>query len=162
MSVASMLITIYKSSLQRNKKVEQLSAAGLSLQRDGLNIEARNYLEAALKLNIELGNKLGMANAYGNIGVVLRQMGQPKEALESHQKALEIHTELGNKLGMANDYGNIAIALSFLGRGKEASEEVEKATRLVEQLKSDASLLKLKRIRELIPSSLKKNDKKTD
>jgi len=91
---------------------------------------AQKTLKHALKIYEEIGNKLGMATALGNIGLVLMDLGEPQKALEYHQKALKIDEELGNKLGMAQDLGNIGLVLMDLGEPQKALEHFRMAKRL--------------------------------
>jgi tetratricopeptide (TPR) repeat protein len=94
--------------------------------------EALSELERCLHLSEK--DMYGMANALGNIGLVLRQLGKPEEALKHHQQALKIHEEIGNKLGMAQDYGNIGLVLMQLGKPEEALKHHQQALKIHEEI----------------------------
>ncbi len=61
----------------------------------------------ALKLNEELGRKVGMGIAYGNLGMIYQTRGELPKAEEIHLKALKLEEELGHKKGMAITYGSL-------------------------------------------------------
>ena len=63
----------------------------------------------------DLGNRVGMAQDYNNIGVELSNLGNYQEALEYHNKASAIDEDLGNRVGMAQDYNNIGNVFYSLG-----------------------------------------------
>ena len=69
----------------------------------------------SLAIDKELGRKLGMANAYGNMGIVYGAQGDLDKALDMFNKSLVIDKELGRKLGMANAYVNMGIVCRIQG-----------------------------------------------
>ena len=79
-------------------------------------------------------NNLSVANQLGNIGIVLMDMGQPKEALEHHKKALAIDEEVGNRLGVASDLGNIGIVLAALGQTEKALGFLEVSLKIFNEI----------------------------
>jgi len=91
-------------------------------------------LKHTLPIHKELGNKLGMASDLGNMGLVLMDLGKPREALEKFEQAYEIDKELGNKLGMANQLGNMGLVLMDLGKPREALEKFEQAYEIDKEL----------------------------
>ena len=50
----------------------------------------------------------GMANHYGNLGLVFIDRGDLEGAEAMHRKSLAIEEKLGRLEGMASDYGNLA------------------------------------------------------
>ena len=67
---------------------------------------AKEYLQIALVITTEIGDRKGGASNYGNLGTVFHSLGQYNKAKEYLQKALAIGTEIDNRKGEAADYGN--------------------------------------------------------
>ena len=63
----------------------------------------------ALIIYEQLGSKEGMANQYGNLGIVFKMRGDLDEAEAMYRKALIIYEQLESKEGMANQYGNLGL-----------------------------------------------------
>lgn len=61
----------------------------------------------ALKLDEELGRKEGMANQYGNLGIIHGERGDLDKAEVMFTRALQLDDDLGCKKGMADDYTNL-------------------------------------------------------
>lgn len=61
--------------------------------------EAIIYFKKSLKLEAELGNTLGMAINYQNIGECLEEQGELKEALENYRTSLTYNEEIDNEMG---------------------------------------------------------------
>ncbi|HBS28608.1 MAG TPA: hypothetical protein DEB06_03955, partial [Phycisphaerales bacterium] len=61
------------------------------------------------------GRPEGMANDYGNLGVVLKTRGDLDGAEAMFRKSLEINERLGRPEGMANQYGNLGVVLQTRG-----------------------------------------------
>ena len=90
--------------------------------------------EKSLGLNEALGRKEGMANQYGNLGIVYQTRGELDRAVEMYEKSLEIEEALGRKEGMASDYGNLGIVYQTRGELDRAVEMYEKSLGLNEAL----------------------------
>ncbi|PFX29041.1 Tetratricopeptide repeat protein 28 [Stylophora pistillata] len=91
------------------------------------NLGAREYQEKALAMQIEIGNKQGVAASYGNLGTLLQSLGKYDKAREYQEKALAIRIEIGNKEGEAASYGNVATLFESLGKYDKAQDYQEKA-----------------------------------
>ena len=57
--------------------------------------KAKEYLQKALVIRTEIGDREGEAADYGNLGTVFKSLGQYDRAKEYLQKALVITTEIG-------------------------------------------------------------------
>ena len=66
--------------------------------------KAKEYLEKALAVQIEIGDKKGEASSLGNLGTVFISLGQYDKAKEHLEKALAIQIEIGDKKGEASSY----------------------------------------------------------
>ena len=71
--------------------------------------EAQKFLEEALGIHRQIGNKAGEAMSYTNLGGLYDSQSQYFRALEFHQQALEIHRELGDRFGEATTLNNIGV-----------------------------------------------------
>ncbi|KAL9987596.1 hypothetical protein ACROYT_G001932 [Oculina patagonica] len=85
------------------------------------------YLEKALAIRIEVGDREGEASCYGNLGTVFRSLGEYDKAKEYLEKALAIRIEIGDREGEATDYGNLGTVFQSLGEYDKAEEYHEKA-----------------------------------
>ena len=70
--------------------------------------KAKEYLEKAVAIRIQIGDKNGEASSYGNLGVVFQSLGQYDKAKEYLEKALAIRKQIGDREGEAGDYINLA------------------------------------------------------
>ena len=80
---------------------------GAVLQYLGEYVKAKKYLEKALAINIEIGDREGEAKTYGNLGTALIYLGEYIKAKEYLLKALAINIEIGDREGEAKTYGNL-------------------------------------------------------
>ena len=78
-------------------------------------------------MEFALGRKEGMANVYGNLGILYMNRGNLAKAEEFHLKALAIDEKLGRKEGMASQYGNLGIIYKTRGDLAKAEEFYLKA-----------------------------------
>ena len=88
---------------------------------------AKEYLQKALVIKSEIGDREGEATAYGNLGTVFHSLGQYDKAIDYLQKALIIRTEIGDRKGEATDYGNLGTVFQSLGQYDKAKEYLQKA-----------------------------------
>ena len=63
---------------------------GTVFQSLGQYDKAKEYLEKALAIRIQIGDKKGEASSYGNLGTVFQSLGQYDKAKEYLEKALAI------------------------------------------------------------------------
>ena len=59
--------------------------------------EAKEYLQKALVITTEIGDRNGQASCYGNLGTVFELLGQYDKANEYLQKSLVMRTETGHR-----------------------------------------------------------------
>jgi len=71
---------------------------------------------------VKLGDSLGIANTYNNIGILYDSQNKLTEALELYNKSYEIYKKKGVKRGIGRACNNIAIVLKNLNRFGEAIE----------------------------------------
>ena len=89
--------------------------------------KAKEYLEKALGIKMQIGDKEGEACSYGNLGTVCQSLGQYDKAKEYLEKALAMRMQIGDKAGEASSYGNLGAVFQSLGQYNKAKEYLEKA-----------------------------------
>ena len=93
----------------------------------GEYVKAEEYLQKALVITKEIGDKQGEAADYGNLGTVFQSLGEYVKAEEYHQQALVIRKEIGDKIGEATDYRNLGNLFLCLGEYVKAKEYYKKS-----------------------------------
>ena len=73
----------------------------------GQHDKVKEYLEKALAISIQIGDKKGEDSSYGSLGTVFQSLGQYEKAKEYLEKALVITIQIGDKQNEANSYGNL-------------------------------------------------------
>ena len=96
----------------------------------GEYVKAEEYLQKALKIRKEIGDKNGEAKDYGNLGSVFCSLGEYVKAEEYLQKALKIRKEIGDKNGEATAYQNLGSVFGYLGQNLKAKVYHEKSLEL--------------------------------
>ena len=89
--------------------------------------KANEFLEKALAIRIQIGDKEGQASSYGQLGTVFQSLGQYGKANEYLEKALAIQIQIGDKAGEATTYGNLGTMFRFLAQYDKAKECLQKA-----------------------------------
>ena len=89
--------------------------------------KAVEYLQKALAIRTEIGDRRGEASCYGNLGTVFHSLGQYDKAKEHLHKALVIRTEIGDKEGEAADLANLAVVSRTFGDYEASEVCLEKA-----------------------------------
>jgi tetratricopeptide (TPR) repeat protein len=87
---------------------------------EGNLAEAKRRLHAALKIERELGNALGMANALANLGLVAEYSRDLDRAETLLRQSLSIYEERDDRLGAALAIGNLADVARLRGRLDDA------------------------------------------
>jgi tetratricopeptide (TPR) repeat protein len=88
----------------------------------------------ALEIDEKVGRLEGMANAYGNLGIVMRTRGDLDGAEGMFRTSLEIEEKLGRLDGMASDYGNLGAVMAQRGDLAAAREMWERSRDLFARL----------------------------
>ena len=88
---------------------------------------AKDYLQKALIITTEIGDRKGEASWYGNLGTVFQSLGQYDKAKEYLEKALIITTEIGDREGERLWYGNLGTVFQSLGQYDMAKEYLKEA-----------------------------------
>ena len=89
--------------------------------------KAKEYLQKALVIRTEIGDREGEATDYANLGGVFNSLGQYGKATKYLQKALNIRTEIGDKGGEAADLANLGNMSRTVGDYEASEVCLEKA-----------------------------------
>jgi len=80
-----------------------LGSIGIVYGEKGQSDKAMYYLQLAMMVHREIGNREGEAISLGNIGNVYQLEGDLDRAIEHQELALRINREIGNRESEAND-----------------------------------------------------------
>jgi len=69
----------------------------------------------ALDIAERLGNQVGMATSYHNLGILAQLRGDYEEAARQYQRALDISERLGDQAGMATSYSQFGSLVAKRG-----------------------------------------------
>ncbi|RMX58050.1 hypothetical protein pdam_00013406 [Pocillopora damicornis] len=89
--------------------------------------KAKEYLQKAIVIKAEIGDRKGEASCYGNLGTVFLSLGQYDKAKEYLQKALVIKTEISDKRGKAVDLANLGSVFRTVGDYEDSEVCLKKA-----------------------------------
>jgi len=100
--------TTREEEAESRKRAMAWTHKGLNLVRQQRFQEALGCFEEALALFQQGDERIRVAEQWGNIGSVYRDLEQPDRALENYQQALAIYRELGHTERIADQCTNIA------------------------------------------------------
>ena len=98
---------------------------GIVFKNQGKYIEALEYYFKSLRIEEEIGNKIGIAVTFNNIGLIYADQGDYPKALEYYFKGLKMDEELGNKNGIAARLGNIGSVYHAQAERKRYSNQFQ-------------------------------------
>jgi DNA-binding SARP family transcriptional activator/tetratricopeptide (TPR) repeat protein len=105
------------------------------------------YLEKALQLFGELGDRCGQASAQCELGFAYREVGRPKDALASLEQALQCFSKLGDRFGQASALHGLGVVHVDQGRLAAALASYERSLTLFGQAgKSYSQTMVLRRL----------------
>ncbi|WP_410812807.1 BTAD domain-containing putative transcriptional regulator [Micromonospora sp. 067-2] len=97
----------------------QASLATLSASRADY-ADARRRFDAALTIQLRLGNRVGQASILNNLGIVHREEGRLAEAGECYAQALLLYRELSNRYAELSCLSNLGVVQLELDHVHEA------------------------------------------
>ena len=89
--------------------------------------KAKEYIEKALEIRTEIGDKAGEACCYGKTGILFKSLGEYDKAKNYLEKAFAITIEIGDKEGEASFNGSLGSVFQSLGEYDKAKKYLEKA-----------------------------------
>jgi len=126
-------VTNRSKGLKRSINVSLNSIGNIYQALEQYNLAIENY-RLSLKLEEELGNRLGLAINHQNIGESLESQGKLEEALRSYQISLAYNNEINSDKGRVICNNSIAQIYIKQDRPKEALALLEPSLLLSEEL----------------------------
>ena len=118
----------YASAGRRHARVIALTAAIAALLRhDGPWADALSRHATALRAAQHLGDRLGEAGTWHEIGVIQRLTGDYPQAMQAQQAALSIYRGHGNRLGEANAWHEMGVIQRLTGDYPQAMQSQQAA-----------------------------------
>ncbi|HXB40708.1 MAG TPA: tetratricopeptide repeat protein, partial [Bacteroidia bacterium] len=102
---------------------------------------ALDYINKAMQIDKEIGDKKGYSNAIGNLSNLYDEMGDPEKALEYGLEFLKLEEEMKNKSNLAGMLSNIGSLYDELGEKDKALEYYKKSLVMAEELGNDEIIL---------------------
>ncbi|MCE9637759.1 MAG: hypothetical protein K8T90_18825, partial [Planctomycetes bacterium] len=96
--------------------------------------EARAHIERNLAICREIGYRAGEANAQGNLGFVLRAMGDAAGSEERYLACLDVYDEIGERRGAAHAHVYLGSLRSSVGAVESARASLVAARDLAKAL----------------------------
>jgi class 3 adenylate cyclase/tetratricopeptide (TPR) repeat protein len=95
---------------------------------------SNEYYNKALAINLKIGNKLGLADVYCNIGSNYLTLGNQQEAMVNIKKSLELARSLNYKPTIALDLLNMGYCLTYQNNYDGAGKEFDEAQTVFAEL----------------------------
>ena len=95
---------------------------------------SNDYFKRALAINLKIGNRLGVADAYCNIGSNFLALGNDVDAVTNIMKSLDLAKELNYKPTLALDYLNLGYCNSRRNEIAQAQTHFADAGKLLKDL----------------------------
>ncbi|MEZ4730210.1 MAG: tetratricopeptide repeat protein [Caldilineaceae bacterium] len=94
--------------------------------------QAQQLGEQSLHVFASIADERGLAQVYGNLGLVYAKQGAWSRALECHQKDIDINKRLGNLNNLAQAYSNLGSAYYRQGQWTQAIDCYKQSIHLKE------------------------------
>lgn len=104
---------------------EALRIKGLSLFRQGITLQASDYLERALDIHLRLGNSHFIPILLMEIGTVDGTLGKYDETKAAFEKALDFWRQKGNLSWQANVLNNLGVLHQKIGEYEQSAHVLE-------------------------------------
>ena len=121
----------------KRKRANALVNIGQFFYGKGERMRALGFLEQALPLQREVGDRHGMAFTLTNMGTVYSEQGDKKKAIDYFSEALEMRLSVGDRQGELETRYLLALAERDRGRLQEAREQLKFAVDLIEYLRAN-------------------------
>jgi Tfp pilus assembly protein PilF len=90
----------------------------------------------SLETSERVGDAHGMAQAWGNLGIVYKDKGEWDRAIEMHRRSLQVTEKIGDVLTSANQYANLGIIYLQTQQMKKAKPLFARAYLIFSQIGS--------------------------
>lgn len=111
-----------------------LNNIGVTYYRLSRYDKALDYMQQALPVLRQTGDKVGEANTLGNLGAIYSVLSRPDKALDADQQALTLQRQIGDKAGEAGTLGNLGTLYDRLSQYKKALDCFGQALLIQKQL----------------------------
>ncbi|MCH8084301.1 MAG: TIR domain-containing protein, partial [Myxococcales bacterium] len=128
------LETSVRTKLDRTLLNRLFGTVGISHLRFGEVQKAIGYLEQALVISREIGDRQGEGDDLGNLGIAYANLGEVQKAIGYHEQALVISREIGDRRGEGSDLGSLGNAYVRLGEVQKAIGYHEQALVIVREI----------------------------
>jgi len=129
------------TSLTPQQKNRILNLKSISLVNTGYLLDKKGDVAGALdayrrsiKIQLETGDKMGIANSLNNIGAVYDSQGDISRALDCYEKSLKLFEEVKFEEGVAYTLNNLATIYDVQGDIQKALEYHQRSLKLNEKL----------------------------
>lgn len=121
----------------KRRKADLLCHGGVIHWYKGNLDRAIEYHQMSLEIMEELGDSLGMANVFNNLGLAYWSKGDLERAVEYHRRSLAINEETGNKRNVAASLNNLGNVYCMKGELDDALEVYQRSLAIKMELKQD-------------------------
>lgn len=128
------VVFVLSSGIYGQSKFYRLMDQGGQALLDGNILQAKVFLQDALKIMPENLNQEERSVFYNNLGVVYYQTGEYKQCIDWYQKELEIYRKSGNDSLAAGALHNLGLVYTEIGLYKMAMQELLRSARDFERL----------------------------
>jgi tetratricopeptide (TPR) repeat protein/transcriptional regulator with XRE-family HTH domain len=112
---------------QHGRVVALTAGTAAVLRQDGPWTDAITRHATAVAAARLIGDRLGMANALDDLGIVRRLTGDRAGAALAHEEALTIYRELGSRQGQANSLSHLGTVWTLTDDYQRAADALETA-----------------------------------
>jgi tetratricopeptide (TPR) repeat protein len=116
------------------RRATLLSELGLTYAGLSEPNRAIEYLESALRLSREIGDRHSEEITLGNLGLAYAELSRVEEAIGYYEQALAIAREIGDRRGEGNALGNLGMVYKNLDRVEEAIVCYEQALAIAHKI----------------------------
>jgi tetratricopeptide (TPR) repeat protein len=113
-------------------------------------LEARTFLEEAVALQRQVGDKYYIANALNNLANVIRRLGDYPQAFNLYRESLRLNRDLGDRWALAYLLEDIGCLASLAGKPAAALTLAGTASVVRETIKAPLSKDEVRKMDELL------------
>ena len=128
------------SNTYLQSKATALNNIGYVYEYQGKNVEAIDYYNKTLALQIEMKDYTGMAVTYSNIGLNLHNQGKVIEGLSNFELAYKFDLMGGSQEGISRSLNNIGLSHDNLGNVVKALEYYKESLKIKELIKDSLGI----------------------
>lgn len=129
-----MLLPLDKWQPERSQEARIYSNLGVTYRVLGRMERAREYLEKALAILRQDGNRAGEGRVLNDLGRVFAEIGNRERARGDYEQALRIYQEQGDSKGEGSALNNLGWVYITLGQNKQAQQYYEQALSIFREI----------------------------